>query len=412
VAASSAGGRQPTRRVGPPTLGSSTKRRRGIAVGVLAAVLALPTLLGAVGADAAVLQMHPDRADLPGPAPIPTAAVVLPAAVEDLAPYLPQVSCDPYAKPGVRAFEDYVLNTWKRGRSGGAVRACGKGALSEHKEGRAWDWMLDPNNYADVTAGQRVVDWLLADDATVARRIGLMYLIWNKRIWSAHKMDDGWQGYHGESDHTSHIHFSFDWSGAEKRTSWWTGKVAPMEYGPCRKYLGDPVPAYGDTINLAPCPDAIPRPKAQAVVAPVPTSTPKPAADPTTPATAAPIPTPTQAPTPVPTQAPTAAATPVPTQAPTAAATPVPTQAPTAAATPVPTQAPTPASTGSPAPAEIGRPVVATRPEARTAPAAQDTRPGATDAAKSPAQAPAPSTISTCGSRVSTGDEPCTCGGC
>jgi len=35
--------------------------------------------------------------------------------------------------------------------------------------------MLNPNSYADVTAGQRVVDWLLANDATNARRIGLMY---------------------------------------------------------------------------------------------------------------------------------------------------------------------------------------------------------------------------------------------
>jgi len=76
-------------------------------------------------------------------------------------------------------------------------------------------------------------------------------------------MDDGWQGYHGEDDHTSHIHFSFDWAGAEKRTSWWTGKVAPIEYGPCRKYIGDPVPAYGDTINLEPCPKPIHSPSSR-----------------------------------------------------------------------------------------------------------------------------------------------------
>jgi hypothetical protein len=141
------------------------------------------------------------------------------------------------------------------------VRESDKGALSEHKEGRAWDWMLSSNSYADVVAGQRVIDWLLADNATVARRLGIMYVIWNQRIWSAHKIDESWNAYHGESDHTDHIHFSFDWAGAEKRTSWWTGRVAPMEYGPCRKYIGDPVPAYGDTINLKPCPKPAHKPK-------------------------------------------------------------------------------------------------------------------------------------------------------
>jgi hypothetical protein len=355
VAASSARGRQPARRLRRTTVGSSANRRRGIAIGVLAGVLVLPTLLGAVGADAAVLQMHPDRADLPGPAPVPTAAVSLPAAIEDLAPYLPQVSCDPHVKPGVKAFADYVLGTWQRGRSGGTVRACAKGALSEHKEGRAWDWMIDPNNYADVTAGQRVVDWLLADDATVARRLGLMYLIWNKRIWSAHKMDDGWQGYHGESDHTSHIHFSFDWAGAEKRTSWWTGKVAPMEYGPCRKYLGDPAHPYGDTINLAPCPDPIPKPTPDVVENPTPgpTGVPTPAPAPT-----ASTPSPSPKPTPTPAATTVGSAQPQPTQVPRK---PV---APGNAPTPADTAAPTgsAASTGSVAPTGFAVPTPDSRP--------------------------------------------------
>ena len=110
--------------------------------------------------------------------------MVLPAGVEAKSPYLEQVSCDPVIKPGVQAFEQFVLGTWRRGYSGGAVRACGRGGLSEHKEGRAWDWMLNPNNYEDVVAGQRVVDWLLKDDATNARRVGIMYVIWNRRIWA------------------------------------------------------------------------------------------------------------------------------------------------------------------------------------------------------------------------------------
>jgi hypothetical protein len=286
-------------------LGTASVRRRALAAGVLG--VALPMVLGTAGAEAAQA-LHPDRADQPGPAPIPTSAVRLPAGVEDLSPYEPQVSCDPHGKPGVTAFEDYVLATWHRGYSGGTVRACEKGALSEHKEGRAWDWMLNPNSYADVTAGQRVIDWLLADDAAIARRLGIMYVIWNERIWSAHKIDQGWLAYHGENDHTSHIHFSFDWSGAQKRTSWWTGKVAPMEYGPCRKYIGEPVPAYGDTVNLQPCPKPVPKPK--------PKPKPKPVETPRAAAPDEQKPTPTTGPSPTPTARP-AGPGPTPTQEPT-----------------------------------------------------------------------------------------------
>jgi len=217
--------------------------------GVVAGAITLPTVIG--GAAPSEAATFPNR---PGFAPVPTARVVLPAGVEDRSPYLPQVSCDPIIKPGVAAFEQFVLGTWKRGYSGGATRACGKGGLSEHKEGRAWDWMLNPNNYEDVTAGQRVVNWLLADDAVNARRVGIMYVIWNRRIWGIYEAAKGWRYYGGPDPHYSHIHFSFGWNGAEERTSWWTGRVAPIEYGPCRKYIEDAVPAYGKTINLKPCP--------------------------------------------------------------------------------------------------------------------------------------------------------------
>lgn len=224
--------------------------------GVVAGAVSLPTVIGlATPGDAATFPQHA------GFAPVPTARVVLPAGVEQKSPYLPQVSCDPIIKPGVLAFEQFVLRTWNRGYSGGATRACGKGGLSEHKEGRAWDWMLNPNNYEDVVAGQRVIDWLLADDAVNARRVGIMYVIWNRRIWGVYESDQGWRHYGGPDPHYSHIHFSFGWNGAEKRTSWWTGQVAPIEYGPCRKYIGDPMPAYGHTINLKPCPKPKHRPK-------------------------------------------------------------------------------------------------------------------------------------------------------
>jgi hypothetical protein len=189
---------------------------------------------------------------------VPRSAVSLPAQVEAFSPYLPQVSCDPKAKPGVVAFEQLMLTTFRAGSSGGIVRNCSApgvaGGRSEHKEGRAWDWMLNPNSYTDQAAGAQAISWLLADDATNARRLGVMYLIWNRRIWSAHDNAQGWRPYNYGDPHTSHIHVSFSWAGAEKRTSWWTGVVAPTEYGPCQEFVGRPTAPYGDTVNTKPCP--------------------------------------------------------------------------------------------------------------------------------------------------------------
>jgi hypothetical protein len=189
---------------------------------------------------------------------VPQSAVALPAQVEGFSPYLPQVSCDPQPKAGVVAFEQLMLTTYKAGWSGGIVRNCSApgvaGGRSEHKEGRAWDWMLNANSYRDQAAGAAAVSWLLRDDAINARRLGVMYLIWNRRIWSAHDNAQGWRPYNYGDPHTSHIHVSFSWAGAEKRTSWWTGVVAPVEYGPCQEFVGQPTQPYGDEVNTKPCP--------------------------------------------------------------------------------------------------------------------------------------------------------------
>ncbi len=227
-------------------------RLRGVTVvaGVLAGAVTLPPALGLGTAGAAI-----------DPMPNPKPAVALPAGVEAYAPYIGQKSCDPHAKPGVLAFSDLVLSYWKHGSSAGITRSCGRGGMSEHKEGRAWDFALNPFDYSDQVAGQRVVDWLLADDALNARRLGIMYIIWNERIWSTYQRADGWRPYSGPDNHTSHIHFSFSWAGAMKRTSWWTGSVAPTEYGPCQKYIGQSVPVYGTTINVSPCPAPKKKPK-------------------------------------------------------------------------------------------------------------------------------------------------------
>ena len=141
---------------------------------------------------------------------------------EALASYAPQTSCDPKARPGVEAFRDLLLATFPCTRNGGIVRECSVGGTSEHKEGRAIDWMVDVGN----PAADELLTWLLGTDAegneyAMARRLGVMYIVWNRKIWGAYRSAEGWRAYSGDP-HTDHIHISFSWAGARKETSFWT----------------------------------------------------------------------------------------------------------------------------------------------------------------------------------------------
>ncbi|MGO1165322.1 MAG: peptidoglycan-binding domain-containing protein, partial [Janibacter sp.] len=151
----------------------------------------------------------------------------LPSGLDIASPYVPQSVCDPAAKPGVTAFARLMANHYSE-FSYGISRECNNG-LTEHSEGRALDWMLDANDEQERATADAVISWLLAPDsqgrpAAMARRFGIMYIIWNEQIWGTYQMSDGWRPYHGVSPHTDHIHFSFSWDGAMQRTSWWTGK--------------------------------------------------------------------------------------------------------------------------------------------------------------------------------------------
>lgn len=172
------------------------------------------------------------------------AALLVPAAaradvtIEGYAPYQPATRCAPAAKPGT-----VVLARWTVGRYGGRLigisRACG-GSRSEHQEGRAFDWAADVRRPADRLRVARLMLALLATDAAgnpdaLARRMGIMYLIWNDRIYSA---SDGFQPrpYLSSScrtlarcsptlRHRDHLHVSLTRGAAQGHTSWYAGRL-------------------------------------------------------------------------------------------------------------------------------------------------------------------------------------------
>jgi hypothetical protein len=158
-------------------------------------------------------------------------------AIDDLAPYQPQTRCSPYARAGVVGFQRIVMASFPKTGSYGITRACSIGGRSEHKEGRAWDWAAAVHRPYDRAAARKVFTWLFRADAggrrfAMARRLGVMYIIFNRRIWGSYQADEGWRRYVGANPHTDHVHFSFSWAGARKQTSYWDGTPVSYDLAP------------------------------------------------------------------------------------------------------------------------------------------------------------------------------------
>jgi len=160
------------------------------------------------------------------------------AQIEDYASYEPQTTCHPKPRVGTK-----VLAAWLKKRFGGGGgatgRACGGGA-SEHKDGRAIDWTLDATKKADRRIAKAFLATVFAADEegnthALARRMGIMYVIWNDHMYSA------WDQFEPEDylsssckskrkcsktlRHRDHVHISLSVAGAKGRTSWYDGRL-------------------------------------------------------------------------------------------------------------------------------------------------------------------------------------------
>ncbi len=203
--------------------------RHAVAAGVVAAVVAAVAPLAPATATAAP--------------PVPKAPVPLPSAIEDLTAYVPQTSCDPVDRAGTVALAHLLTSTYPD-TTAASRYACGTdGSVSEHYDGRAVDWMISARTTNQLAEVNAFLSWLLATDPAghpyaMARRLGVMYVIYNSRIWGAYRAGDGWRPYSCSGVtgcHQDHVHISLGWNGATGRTSFYTGTAAPgVDYGPCR----------------------------------------------------------------------------------------------------------------------------------------------------------------------------------
>lgn len=151
--------------------------------------------------------------------------------------YKPQRTCSPSAKPGTKALLSALIATWG-GSSSGISRLCSVGGTSEHKEGRALDWHMSVYNTSQRARVNDALRWITANNGEVALRLGVMYVIWNQRLWSVYYPELGWRKMadrgSATANHKDHVHISLSWDGAMAQTSWWTGitRAQPL-LGPC-----------------------------------------------------------------------------------------------------------------------------------------------------------------------------------
>lgn len=221
-----------------------SRRAGGLAAAALVVAMVQPLATGSADGDKAQAVA----------APVPETPS-FGAAIEPLSAYEGAQLCDPRDQRGPRALQQLLTETY--GAAGfGISRTCS--GVSEHNEGRALDWMHDASNKREKAEADAFLKWLLAKDEhgngyAMARRLGIMYVIWNKRMWRAYDPGRGWAPYSGYSPHTDHVHFSFSWDGAAALTSFYTGKALGSS---CQPAAASPAPALPrtalDYVPLAP----------------------------------------------------------------------------------------------------------------------------------------------------------------
>ncbi len=162
-----------------------------------------------------------------------------PPAVEPYAGYEPQTTCDPTRKTGTVALGRWLVGTYQ-GRFGPIERSCPGRSVSEHKEGRAFDWGLNARRRADRLRAARFLAQAFAtgpsgEPAELARRMGIMYVIWNDRMYASYRQFQA-RPYRSSSckslrrcsktlRHRDHMHVSLSRAGGLGQTSWYAGRV-------------------------------------------------------------------------------------------------------------------------------------------------------------------------------------------
>jgi putative cell wall-binding protein len=145
--------------------------------------------------------------------------------IDPYATYEGQLTCATAVQAGTLDLAAMLRTSFPGTNPWTYIRSCTSGAKSEHKDGRAIDWMLDSTDPKQAAIAEQFIAWISASDRygnphAMARRLGIMYIIWKGqllRFWKGSTV--AWQP---SSGHFDHIHISLGWPGARRTTSYWT----------------------------------------------------------------------------------------------------------------------------------------------------------------------------------------------
>jgi hypothetical protein len=155
-------------------------------------------------------------------------------APEGYASYQPEKTCKKKPRPGTKRLAAWINETFT-GTAVASMRRCDK-SVSEHQDGRAIDWMMDATKKKDRREVKRFFKQILATEAkehphALARRMGIMYVIWNDGMYSAYRSSGadhferrayGCRCGSKTARHRDHVHISLSLKGGRARTSWYT----------------------------------------------------------------------------------------------------------------------------------------------------------------------------------------------
>jgi hypothetical protein len=195
----------------------------------------------------------------PAAAAPPAPPQPLPPQVDLIDKYQGQTLCDPTPKDGTLRLRDLLWRTYGRSIWAGISRDCNvtwDRGVSEHKDGRAIDWGVSVRNPTLKGYGDEFFAWVTANDGEMARRLGIMYIIWDSRMWRQYDMARGFPEYqtcvtqtttpsYDTTCHRDHMHISMTWHGAGADTSWYSG--TPVVLSTCG--AGPAIPTRNGTAN-------------------------------------------------------------------------------------------------------------------------------------------------------------------
>ena len=161
---------------------------------------------------------------------------------EDYATYQPQTFCRRHVMPGTAELAGWINRRFDGGVARASLRACGSGGTSEHKDGRAIDWSMDATKPAHRAIVRAFLARLTQADADgnedmLARRMGIMYVIWNDHMYSAWNRFEPTDYLSGGCKslatcsatlrHRDHVHISLGRPAGRAETSWYVARMAP-----------------------------------------------------------------------------------------------------------------------------------------------------------------------------------------